>query len=359
MVIGGEARGPVAPNAPFAAEPATMDGCEVIARIDGQVVLACEVLWQVNRMLEQHQAQIPPHQYDQVREQLMKRHIAQLLDTKLLYREFARNVPAENMPRIEENLLEPFEKIEEPKLMKQLNCSSQWELEKELSRLGSSMNDARRAFNERAIASEWVRSKVKINEEIRPDEMLNYYQAHAADYEYPATARWEELMIRKSRFNDPRQAYAAMAELGNLAYQFARKNPATSTPIFAPLATKSDALNAAQDGGLRDWTTRGALKAVAVDEAIFTLPVGTMSPILESETAFHIVRVLERKEAGRKPFTEVQNDIRESLKDDRFRDGVEKYLTSLRRNASIWTVYTGPVSAEVLLGRAPDESRRQ
>ena len=31
-----------------------------------------------------------------------------------------------------------------------------------------------------------------------------------------------------------------------------------------------------------------------------------MSPILESDEGFHIVRVLERQEAGRKPFTDVQ-----------------------------------------------------
>ena len=39
-----------------------------------------------------------------------------------------------------------------------------------------------------------------------------------------------------------------------------------------------------------------------------------MSPILDSGPAFHIVRVLERKEAGCRPFSEVQNDIRDKLK---------------------------------------------
>jgi hypothetical protein len=341
-------------------EPATTDGCEIVARIDGQVVLACEVLWQVNRMLEQNRERIPPEQYAEVRDQLMQRQIAQLVDTKLLYREFAREVPPENMPQIEENLLAPFEEHEEPRLLQQFNVNSRRELELELTRLGSSLNDARRSFNEKAIAGEWVRSKIKINEEIRPDELLNYYQQHAADYEYPAQARWEELMVRKGRFADPQQAYATMAELGNAAWQLSTANPNYGGPLFADLAkARSDSFKAAEDGGQRDWTTRGALKAAAIDEAIFALPVGALSPILESESGFHIVRVLERKEAGRTPFTEVQADIREKIKDERYREKVEKYLTKIRRDASIWTVYTGPVSAEMLLGRPPGGAQQR
>ena len=37
-----------------------LDDCQVIARIDGQVVLACDVLWQVNRMIEENRDKIPP-----------------------------------------------------------------------------------------------------------------------------------------------------------------------------------------------------------------------------------------------------------------------------------------------------------
>jgi hypothetical protein len=69
--------------------------------------------------------------------------------------------------------------------------------------------------------------------------------------------------------------------------------------------------------------------------------------------------VLERKAAGRTPFTDVQADIREKIKDERYREKVDKYLTKLRSNAQIWTVYTGNVSADVLLGREPSETQQR
>ena len=44
-----------------------------------------------------------------------------------------------------------------------------------------SLADVRRTFNERVIASEWIRSKVKVNEDVSPDELIEYYRAHLAD----------------------------------------------------------------------------------------------------------------------------------------------------------------------------------
>jgi hypothetical protein len=67
--------------------------------------------------------------------------------------------------------------------------------------------------------------------------------------------------------------------------------------------------------------------------------------------------VTERREAGREPFAEVQSKIKEDLKKARFREEVEKYLGKLRKDAQIWTKYTGFTSAEALMPK-PDENER-
>jgi hypothetical protein len=283
-----------------------------------------------------------------------------MIDQKLLYGEFRRNIPPENLPRIEENLLPHFEEREVPGLMKQLDVKSQRELEQELSRLGSSLADARQTFNERVIASEWIRSKIKVNEEVSPQEMVEYYRDHRAKFEYPTQARWEELSVRKSGVPAvAQQSFAKLAMMGNEVWPRLAANPSPDTPVFGDVAkAKSEGFNAAK-GGVHDWTTKGSLKATVVDDAIFNLPPGQMSPILDSGTAFHIVRVLERKEAGCRPFSEVQNDIRDKLKDQRMSIAQRKYIDELRRDAKIWTVYTGNVSVETLMGKAPGDTRQR
>ena len=334
---------------------AQFEGAQVIAYIDGQVVLACDVLWRVNLLIEANKAQRPefgPEQWAELRGELMKREVAAMVDRKLLFMQFRRDLPDEAWQQIEENLREPFEEMEMPQLKKQLKVDTPQEVERELTRLGSSMTDVRRAFNERAIASELLRSKIKINEEVSPEEMLNYYQAHLTDYEYPTRARWEELMVSKSRFDHPSEAFAEIARMGNEVWQRAAQQQGVQGAVFTEVAkAKSDGFTA-KEGGQHDWTTKGALKATVIDEWLFSKgQVGQLSPILDSGPAFHIVRVLERQEAGRRPFTEVQGDIRDKLKEERFDKGVQEHLAKLRKDARIWTVFTGNVTADQLMNR--------
>lgn len=348
-----------------AADSANLDGCQVVARIDDQIILACDVLWRVNQMIETQMQKIGDQaekisddQIAVVRRQLMRKEVASLVDRKLLYNEFRRNVPAENLPRIEENLKQPFEEHELASLYKQLHVDNKHDLEHELTRLGSSLADVQRGFNERVVAAEWIRSKVKVNEDVSPDQMIEYYRAHLTDYDYPSQTRWEELAIRKDRFKDPAEAFAALASLGNEVWVQGQTKPVHGAAFAEIAKVKSDGFTA-KDGGAHDWTTKGALQCKAIDEAIFTLQVGQMSQIIDGGPMFHIVRVLERKEAGRKPYTDVQADIRDKLKEQRFQAEVEKYLTKLRGEARIWTAFTGDVSADVLLGRAPEDTKKR
>ena len=86
------------------ADNANLEGCQVIARVDDQVILACELLWRVNQMLEEYQRKAPPGQrvpQDQLeitRKQLMQKEVAGMVDRKLLFNQFRRSVPAEQFP---------------------------------------------------------------------------------------------------------------------------------------------------------------------------------------------------------------------------------------------------------------------
>jgi parvulin-like peptidyl-prolyl isomerase len=352
-------------TAPVAAsDAANLAGCQVIARVDDQIILACDVLWRVNLLLEGFQQRMPAGEQmkadkmQAAQRELLKNEVARLVDRKLLYNDFRRTVPAENLPRIEDNLRQPFEERELPSLYKRLNVDNKRDLEKELARLGSSLADAQRAFNEQVIAGEWLRSKIKVNEDVSPDELIEYYRAHLAEYDYPSQARWEELVVRKNRFKDPSKAFAELAKMGNEVWQNGTKQPVRGA-AFAEVAKKKSDGFTAKDGGLRDWTTKGALSCKEIDDALFTLQVGQMSSIIDDGTTFIIVRVLERKDAGRKPFTDVQGDIRDRLKEQRFQAEAMKYVAKLRKDARIWTVFTGNVSADVLLGRQPDETQKK
>jgi len=328
---------------PTNAQP--IEGGEIVARVDGQIVLASDVLWQVNQLIEANRDRIPPSEIEKARRGLLQQQVMGLVDTKLLYADFRRNVPPENIPNIEENLAQPFEEHEIPRLIEMLEVKDRLDLVNKLESLESSLADVHRQFNERTIAGEWLRQKTPKPKQVTHEQLLDYYQEHLPEYDYPSQAKWEEFMVRFSRFDGDRTAaWQEIAEIGNQVWQQVSQHPSLRGPIFTEIAKQKSHGFTADKGGQQDWTTKGALRSKTLNTALFSLQVGQLSNILETESGFHIIRILERKDAGRTPFTEAQADIRKKLEYGGQQVLVELELEKLRKHSRVWTVFEGDLS---------------
>ena len=337
---------------PTAGEAIPLEGGEILAKIEGEIVLASDVLWRVNMVLEANRDQIPQDQYEDARRAILRQHVMGLIDTKVLYAEFKRKVPAENIPKIEESMAPHFEEDEVPRLCEALKLKDKQQLDEFLRKNGSSLVDEKRRFFERTIAGEWLRQLAPKPKPVTHDDLLGYYQEHLTDFEFPAQAKWEELSVHFERMNNDRTAaWQAICQMGNDVWQQVMQNPIMQGPVFGEIAkARSHGLTATQ-GGAHDWTTRGSLRSQEIDNALFTLQVGQMSDVIETEAGFHIVRVLDRHDAGRTPFTEAQAEIRKILdaKAKQELAGVE--LDKLRDKSRIWTVFDGEFRGADLTAR--------
>lgn len=373
---------PVEPSSPIdpappaemqldAPRPRAMAAGQVIARVNGQVILACDVLWMVNVELEhrlgtlpaEQRAQISPAQLEQVREAMMRQLLPAVIDRKIKYTDFRRKAPQADLKNIHANLDGPFEEKEIPRMIKAFKVKNAQELEAKLHSVGTSIREQRETFYEQMIAHSWIREQLKVDETVTHEDMLAYYQAHLAEYEFPTQVRWEELMIRSDRSPGANweerkaNAYRQLAELGNQLWQSVQAAPAAEQ-AFADFAKAYSHGVTATEGGLHEWTTQGALRATNINDALFALAPGQMSDILATDDGFHIVRVLERKDAGRTPFTEVQPAITEKVVDQRTETAGKEIIDKIRAEARIWTVYDGNTTAQALFER-PKEPVRQ
>lgn len=304
----------------------------MLARVGSDVILACDVTAAVNELLAQANVDIPPEQMEMQRKVLAKALLKRRIQSKLIYQDAKRAIPKENLDKIKEHLSEQYDKVVVPERLKKMGVGSRLELEDKLVKLGTSLERERSVFIEEAMAQEWARGQVKTDVEITHDQMLRYYHEHRADFEHPARARWQQLMVRKSSYPTKAQAYAALAALGN---QVVRGTP------FEEVAKKRSEGIAAPAGGMRDWTTKGALVSEVLDKAIFGLPPGRMSRILEDDEAFHIVRVVEREEASVTPFLEAQVKIKEELTELNHKEQQQRYLARLEQQIPVWTAFDG------------------
>ena len=154
----------------------------------------------------------------------------------------------------------------------------------------------------------------------------------------------EHLMTRFDKFDTSRDPYTgkeitarqaawkALAEMGN---EVLRGAPSQA------VARRSSQGPRAKDGGVHDWTTKDSLVSVELDKALFTMPTRRWSQIITDDDGFHIMRVMEREPAGKVPFAEVQDEIRESIQRKRFTEGVAGYLAGLRESTYVWTAFEG------------------
>ncbi len=351
------AKNPVTPTASSRAQP--LEGGQIVARVDGQIVLASDVLWQVDQMIEANRAGIPDDKVGEARQALMRQQVMGLLDTKMLYATFRRQMQAENILSIEENLEESFEESEVPRLVKMLNLSSRNELDALLRESGTSIADLRKQYYERIIAGEWLKQMIPKPKEATHEEMLDYYNEYKADFEYTAQAKWEEIMISFSRVDGDRtMAWQTITGMGNEIWQRVAKQPGLRGPVFTEIAKQKSHGFTAQTGGGHDWTTQGALRSEAINQALFSLQVGQLSNVIESVRGFHIVRVLERKEAGCTPFTEAQAGIRKELGQGQRKGLAEAELAKLRKKSRVWTLFDGDISGPQL-SRMRQQSRQR
>ena len=306
----------------------SLEGAAILARVGSEVVLGSEVFAHVNEIMQSND--IPEEHQEAIRKRLIEQRLRQVIDTKLVLANLKRKMPAEGLKRFEGHLGEEFEQTEVKKRMQVAKVESRAQLDEWYRQRGTSLEREKRAFIEHMMAMQWVQQQVKRDEEVTHEQMLTYYRQNQEKFAIEAKCRWEQLTVGFGRRRSKREAYAMLADMGNQVL---------SGASFAEVAkTRSEGVTA-ENGGLHDWTTQNSLVSATLDRALFELPVGQLSPILEDRDQFHIVRVIERTPAGYTPFTEAQVEIKQEIRGERFREQREAFLEEIRQQTAYTTVF--------------------
>jgi parvulin-like peptidyl-prolyl isomerase len=80
---------------------------------------------------------------------------------------------------------------------------------------------------------------------------------------------------------------------------------------------------------------KGDLSA-PLEKVAFTLPVGEVSPVIDADYGFHILKIDARTDEALKPFPEVRNDVEAKIQADRFAPAYADYMKKAWADATIW-----------------------
>lgn len=321
----------------------SLETAMVVARVGPEVVLAGDLMTPAaSEWLAKVSPGLKPEQIRELKLMIYKQVMKPHVETLLIYVDACRTIPEDRLPEIEKKVNEAFDGQQLPKMMEEAGVAGIREYESLIKSRGQSLDRMRKMFFERALAQQWLSTQVETDTEIPHADMIAWYENHLADYEFPARARFEQLTVRITPTQTRNEAWNKLAAMGNEVFQ--------GRP-FADVAREKSEGPTAKSGGVYEWTTKGALVSKALDEAIFTLPVGQLSTILDDGTSFHIIRVTERTEAGRTPFIEAQVGIRETLIQQKQKSEQEAYFHRLRERTPVWTIFDDDPTDTIAAGQ--------
>ena len=321
---------PVDPQAKDA--PIELKTDTVIARIGpNERILLGDILADVYKEFAQRARRVPPEEHPRMLIHLIHLHVRQLIPLKVMLAEVRRKVLKEDLEVVWKQVEYIFDHRYLPILLEEHKLDTAAALDAQLKSEGSSLEEQKQKFVESQLAQQFICDHTKVDESVHPDELHAYYQAHYDEYKFEAKVRWEQLLVKFAG----RTKQEARRLIGEMSDQV-RAGAAWET-----MAKASSEGATAAEGGKRDWTSQGSLKFAALDQALFELPVGVLSPILENEDSVQIVRVVERKPASVISFEEKEDEIRKRIVDERIRLAKEKFIRNLLEEyrPRVWTVF--------------------
>ena len=179
--------------------------------------------------------------------------------------------------------------------------------EDRLDTWNTSLYILRREARRDLLVERVLESAVLAGVEIDPGSVRAFYEQHPAQFTEPGGARARHILIGVG----PDAAAAERAEARERARGL--RLDAEAGADFAALAREhSDDPGSAAAGGDLGLVVEGRT-APAFESALFALDPGELSDVVETPFGFHVIQMVERRDARVAPFEEVRGAIRDLL----------------------------------------------
>jgi peptidyl-prolyl cis-trans isomerase D len=172
------------------------------------------------------------------------------------------------------------------------------------------------------LIADFSRLRAKINPS--DAELRKAYDQRHEEFKSPAGAHILHILIKVDEGAPPAVDEAAKAKAENIVKQL------RAGADFGKLAKENSGdPSSAGKGGDMGWVDKGTT-VEPFDTAAFSMPLNTISdPIRSKEFGYHIIKVLERRGEGYRPFEEVRDRLRATTADQQGKDQAIAEITRL------------------------------
>ncbi len=323
-LLGGAEPNTAEPNAP--ADKPKAD--EVAVTVNGVAILESDVEAKIKPQFEQMTkrigSQMPPAFIEQYKTQLKQ----QALDTMIVEQLLDEKVAADKIVVTEEDVIDQIKEMasqQQPPL-------SLADFKSLIAAYGQSFDEVkqriRRGLSYQKLVEAQFVGKINVTE----DDAKKYYSENKSKFETPEQVRASHILIKTDSADpnaDPNQVKAkAKAKAEGLLKQI------RDGADFATLAKANSDGPSAPKGGDLGFFSRGQM-VPDFEKAAFELKVGQVSDIVQTQFGYHIIKAVDHKDAAVIPFEQAKDDILKTLTQNRQNELAEKFIESLKAQASI------------------------
>lgn len=287
----------------------------VLASVDKEVILLSDVMMELGPYIPDIRAAASnEEEYNRLLDQRVRATLEQAIDNKILLRQ-ALLAGLEVKDDVVERHIEDLKKTEG--------------FQEYLEASGETLSELRARLRKNLLARKVAYDKTQEFAKtvvVSEADVAQYYQDHKSEFERPERLRVRQIFL--SAPAAPRERAVARARLEQLIEEL------QAGADFASLAQVHSMAPGAEDGGIIGWVTRGDLDR-RLEDAVFGLPEGGVSDVIESEYGMHLVKVDRREEAGLTGLEEVRREIEPILRAQEAAQRYQKWIADLRNRSQV------------------------
>lgn len=303
-----------APATPGPAKPVPAVIPDVVARVNGESVTKAEFEEALAALEHRNQGPVPPDQRDRI----FRGVLDQLVGIKLLSQEAAKRKVAVPEAEIEAQLNQMRQQFPSEDVFNQA-------LKQQNKTVDMLKTEARSSMAIQKMLEQTLAGKIAVT----PQQAQDFYDKNPDQFKRPEQVRASHILITVQQGADVAAKAAAKRKAEGVLKQVKAGGD------FAALAKdNSQDPGSAVNGGDLGFFQRGQM-VPPFDEAAFTMKPGATSDLVETQFGYHIIRVMEKKEAGTVTIDEVRPQLEQYLQNANRQREMQAFVDGLKAKGKV------------------------
>lgn len=175
------------------------------------------------------------------------------------------------------------------------------------------------------LAQEYVMKEIEKKINVTDDEVKAYFEKNKAEFSEPESVKASHILVKVPQDADEKAWKDAEAKIKDI------KKKLDGGADFAKLAQEmSDDPGSKAKGGDLGFFSKGRM-VPEFEAAAFALKPGEVSQPVKTPFGYHLIKVVEKKDAHEKSFDEVKDQVKQNLLNQKRREALDAMLLNLKK----------------------------